>query len=53
MVVGISDQDLSQKLQMDHSLALAKAVKIVHMSELVMEQYEIQHQVASSETLVN
>lgn len=53
IVVGVSDQDLSRKLQMDHSLTLTRAIEVVRMSELINEQQGIQRQGTSLESSVN
>ena len=53
IVVGVSDPEMSKKLQLDHNLTLAKAIEIVRMSEQIIEQQSLQRQALSTEPSVN
>ncbi|XP_025757966.1 uncharacterized protein K02A2.6-like [Oreochromis niloticus] len=53
IVVGIKDKRLSEQLQMDSELTLAKAIEKVRQSEMVKKQQSILHSSAAVEKTLN
>lgn len=53
IVVGIRDKRLSERLQMDSDLTLAKAIQNVRLSETVKKQQTILHSSAAEDSVSN